>query len=33
MRGIGQRKYQMLRRRQVRIKTEAWEQAAKERKK
>ena len=33
MRGIGQRKYQMLRRRQVRIETEAWEQAAKERKK
>ena len=33
MRGMGQRKYQMLRRRQVRIETEAWEQAAKERKK
>ncbi|KAM4132098.1 hypothetical protein ACJW30_01G224600 [Castanea mollissima] len=30
MRGMGQGKYQMLRRRQVRIETEAWEQAAKE---
>ena len=33
MKGMGQRKYQMLRRRQVRIETEAWEQAAMERKK
>jgi DNA-directed RNA polymerase len=30
LRGMGQGKYQLLRRRQVKIETEAWEQAAKE---